>query len=162
MEAGFTPLQCSYKKELIQLFRFKENIGILNALIRITIGLTMIGLSTAKLARKPWCLSSKLSIFLGAMKVAEGIVRFCPIVEAMKFGKYMNLPAMGMLTKANNKKQEANPFKEDDPFSIGSEKQHSAPHSSNGEKHETSSNNNGYDASDKQIETAIEAALGVK
>lgn len=138
------------------MFRFKQNIGIVNALIRITIGLTMISLSSAKLVRKPWCFSSKLFIFLGAMKVAEGIVRFCPVVEAMKFGKYMNLPAMSMLTKANNKQQE------DEPSSSGSEKQHSASNSSNGEKHETASNNNGYDASDKQIETAIETVLGTK
>lgn len=138
------------------MFRFKQNIGIVNALIRITVGLTMISLSSAKLVRKPWCFSSKLFIFLGAMKVAEGIVRFCPVVEAMKFGKYMNLPAMSMLTKANNKQQE------DEPSSSGSEKHRSASNSSNGEKHETASNNNGYDASDKQIETAIEAVLGTK
>ena len=25
------------------------------------------------------------------MKVAEGIVRFCPVVEMWKFGKYMNM-----------------------------------------------------------------------
>lgn len=138
------------------MFRFKQNIGIVNALIRITIGLTMISISSAKLVRKPWCFSSKLSIFLGAMKVAEGIVRFCPVVEAMKFGKYMNLPAMSMLAKANNKQQE------DEPSSNGSEKHHFASNSSNGDKHETASNNNGYDASDKQIETAIEAVLGTK
>lgn len=138
------------------MFHFKQNIGIVNALIRITIGLTMISISSAKLVRKPWCFSSKLSIFLGAMKVAEGIVRFCPVVEAMKFGKYMNLPAMSMLTKASKKQQEA------EPSSSGSEKHHSAPNNSNGEKHETASNNNGYDASDKQIETAIEAVLGTK
>ena len=138
------------------MFRFKQNIGIVNALIRITIGLTMISISSAKLVRKPWCFSSKLLIFLGAMKVAEGIVRFCPVVEAMKFGKYMNLPAMSMLAKANNKQQE------DESSSNGSEKHHFASNSSNGDKHETASNNNGYDASDKQIETAIEAVLGTK
>ena len=138
------------------MFHFKQNIGIVNALIRITIGLTMISISSAKLVRKPWCFSSKLSIFFGAMKVAEGIVRFCPIVEAMKFGKYMNLPAMSMLTKTNHKQQE------DEPSSRGSEKHHSAPSSSNSDKHEAASNNNGYDASDKQVETAIEAILGTK
>lgn len=130
------------------MFRFKQNIGILNALIRITIGLTMISLSSAKLVRKPWCFSSKLFIFLGAMKVAEGIVRFCPVVEAMKFGKYMNLPVMSMLNKGNDKKQEA------EPFSGDSEKHRSTSNSSD-EKHETASNN-GYDASDKQTEKAIE------
>ncbi len=138
------------------MFHFKQNIGIVNALIRITIGLTMISISSAKLVRKPWCFSSKLLIFLGAMKVAEGIVRFCPVVEAMKFGKYMNLPAMSMLNKANDKKQEAGPFSND------SASHHSAS-SSNDEKREGASNDNGYDASDKQLETAIEKmVLGTK
>ncbi|MBO9131265.1 DUF2892 domain-containing protein [Bacillus sp. 165] len=68
----------------------KQNIGIINALIRITLGLTIVGLGTSKLVRKPWCSSAKFAIFLGAMKVAEGILRFCPITEAMKLGKYMN------------------------------------------------------------------------
>lgn len=138
------------------MFRFKQNIGIVNALIRITIGLTIISISSAKLVRKPWCFSSKLFIFLGAMKVAEGIVRFCPVVEAMKFGKYMNLPAMSMLTKANNKQLE------DKPSRSSSEEHHPATNSSHSEKHETASDNNGYDASDKQLETAIEAVLGTK
>jgi len=116
----------------------------------------MISISSAKLVRKPWCFSSKLLIFLGAMKVAEGIVRFCPVVEAMKFGKYMNLPAMSMLNKANDKKQEAGPFSSD----IAS---HHSASSSNDEKHEAASNDNSYDASDKQLETAIEKmVLGTK
>ncbi|WP_313804258.1 DUF2892 domain-containing protein [Cytobacillus sp.] len=57
----------------------KPNIGIVNALIRITCGLTLIACSTAKLTKKPWRESYMILAFLGAMKVAEGIVRFCPI-----------------------------------------------------------------------------------
>jgi hypothetical protein len=69
----------------------KPNIGTLNALIRITIGFAMLSFATARLVRKPWCLMSKIAIGLGAMKVAEGIVRFCPITEAWKLSRYMNM-----------------------------------------------------------------------
>ena len=56
-----------------------KNIGILNALIRITIGLTILSWSTAKMVKFPWRDSSLFIAICGAMKVAEGIVRFCPV-----------------------------------------------------------------------------------
>lgn len=59
--------------------QIKPNIGILNALIRITFGLTILTCTTAKMIKKPWRESYYIVAFLGAMKVAEGIVRFCPI-----------------------------------------------------------------------------------
>jgi hypothetical protein len=55
------------------------NIGIVNALIRITLGLTMLAWSTAKMTRRPWCASYLLVALLAAMKVGEGITRFCPM-----------------------------------------------------------------------------------
>ncbi|AYA74301.1 DUF2892 domain-containing protein [Bacillus sp. Y1] len=57
----------------------KPNIGIVNALVRITIGLSVLAWSTAKHTKMPWRDSYVLLGILGAMKVAEGIVRFCPI-----------------------------------------------------------------------------------
>lgn len=51
----------------------------------------MLSFATARLVRKPWCLLSKIAIGLGAMKVAEGIVRFCPITEAWKLSRYINI-----------------------------------------------------------------------
>lgn len=57
----------------------KPNIGIVNALVRITIGLSVLAWSTAKHTKMPWRDSYVLLGVLGAMKVAEGIVRFCPI-----------------------------------------------------------------------------------
>jgi hypothetical protein len=57
----------------------KPNIGILNALIRITVGLTVLSWCTAKLVKFPWRDSYLLVALCGAMKVAEGIVRFCPV-----------------------------------------------------------------------------------
>ena len=57
----------------------KPNIGILNALIRITAGLTILTWCTAKLVKRPWRDSYLLIAICGAMKVAEGIVRYCPL-----------------------------------------------------------------------------------
>jgi hypothetical protein len=55
------------------------NIGIINALLRITFGLTMLAWATAKMTRRPWCTSYLIVALLAAMKVGEGITRFCPI-----------------------------------------------------------------------------------
>ncbi|WP_223596062.1 YgaP family membrane protein [Neobacillus bataviensis] len=57
----------------------RPNIGILNALIRITMGLTILAWSTSKLVKHPWRDSYLFVALCGAMKVAEGIVRYCPI-----------------------------------------------------------------------------------
>ena len=59
--------------------RVRKNIGILNALIRITIGLTVLSWFSAKYVRKPWENSYLFIMICGAMKVAEGIVQFCPL-----------------------------------------------------------------------------------
>ncbi|MGV3467417.1 MAG: YgaP family membrane protein [Heyndrickxia sp.] len=75
------------------------NIGIINALIRITCGLTVVAFFTAKLSRKPWCNSYLLMIFVGAMKVAEGIVRYCPVTELIQKGQ-------GMMNQGNNQQNQ--------------------------------------------------------
>ena len=59
--------------------KVRPNIGILNALIRITFGLTILAWSTSKLVKHPWRDSYLFAAFCGAMKVAEGIVRYCPV-----------------------------------------------------------------------------------
>ncbi|MDG5785941.1 DUF2892 domain-containing protein [Evansella sp. AB-P1] len=57
----------------------KPNIGLLNALIRITCGLTTLAWATSKLVRRPSESGPFFIAIMGAMKVAEGITRFCPI-----------------------------------------------------------------------------------
>lgn len=59
----------------------------MNALIRITVGLTVVAWSTAKLVKRPWRDSYLIMTMLGAMKVAEGIVRFCPLT--LLYERYM-------------------------------------------------------------------------
>ncbi len=58
----------------------KQNISLINAMIRITLGFTFLAWSTAKLAKRPNQQSYLWIAMLAGMKIAEGIVRYCPIV----------------------------------------------------------------------------------
>jgi hypothetical protein len=62
----------------------RPNIGILNALIRITCGLTILAWSTSKMVKRPWRERYMIMAIMGAMKVAEGIVRYCPVTDLCK------------------------------------------------------------------------------
>lgn len=53
----------------------KKNVGDIDAFLRITAGLSMLGIGIRK--------HSDSFIFLGSMKVAEGITRFCPVLYAL-------------------------------------------------------------------------------
>ncbi|MCA1032920.1 DUF2892 domain-containing protein [Bacillus timonensis] len=64
----------------------KPNIGILNAIIRMTCGFTMLAWSTSKLVKYPWRDSYLIMAMLAGMKIAEGITRFCPLTYL--FEKY--------------------------------------------------------------------------
>lgn len=52
----------------------RKNVGDTDAFLRITAGLSMLGIGIKK--------HSNSFIFLGSMKVAEGITKFCPILYA--------------------------------------------------------------------------------
>jgi hypothetical protein len=73
----------------VNILNISKNIGILNALIRITIGLTVLSWSTAKMVKFPWRDSYLFIAICGAMKVAEGIVRFCPLTAL--FERYQEM-----------------------------------------------------------------------
>ncbi len=53
----------------------KKNVGNLDAYFRITAGFSMLGIGISK--------DSNLLIALGSMKVAEGITRFCPVLNLL-------------------------------------------------------------------------------
>lgn len=55
------------------------NIGIVNAMMRIACGLTMLSWATIKYAKSPRKESFLLIMFLAALKVAGGILQFCPL-----------------------------------------------------------------------------------
>lgn len=60
----------------------KKNVGTLDASIRITAGLLGLAYGIGRMNRRPhrtpWLLMS-----LSAMKVAEGVTRFCPMLYSM-------------------------------------------------------------------------------
>ncbi|MBD8069649.1 DUF2892 domain-containing protein [Bacillus sp. PS06] len=58
----------------------KPNIGIVNALLRITCGFTMVAWATAKMVKYPWRDRYLIAAILGGMKIGEGITKYCPIV----------------------------------------------------------------------------------
>ncbi|MCM3125153.1 DUF2892 domain-containing protein [Mesobacillus sp. AQ2] len=69
--------------------KVRPNIGIINALVRITAGLTILAWSTSKMVKRPWKDSYLFIAMLGAMKVGEGIVRYCPLTAAYEKGQDM-------------------------------------------------------------------------
>ncbi|MGP4076026.1 YgaP family membrane protein [Halobacillus sp. K22] len=60
----------------------KPNIGIINSMVRITAGLSMLTLLTIR-ANKTKEVHPML-VVLASMKVAEGIVRYCPLTAAFE------------------------------------------------------------------------------
>ena len=53
----------------------KKNVGILDSYLRISGGLSLLGIGVI-------C-SSKVMILLGSMKVAEGATRYCPMMHLL-------------------------------------------------------------------------------
>lgn len=61
----------------------QENLSNQNAFVRLACGAGMTAFGIAKLSRKPDCMRGKAMIILGAMKMAEGILKFCPTKAIM-------------------------------------------------------------------------------
>lgn len=70
-----------------------ENIGKLDSFIRITAGLFLFGLGISK--------KSKILMFIGAQKTAEGITKFCPLLYLLKIST-----KEGIINKSNKKEIE--------------------------------------------------------
>ncbi|WP_081413500.1 YgaP family membrane protein [Aneurinibacillus terranovensis] len=62
----------------------RKNVGTIDALIRIMIGLAGLSWSTAYMVRRPNRRTPVIMSLMFGMKVAEGIVRFCPMLAAMR------------------------------------------------------------------------------
>ncbi|WP_096201813.1 YgaP family membrane protein [Bacillus sp. FJAT-45350] len=59
----------------------KPNISIINGLVRITCGFTLLTWATAKLVRRPYRTTPLIVAMLAGMKVGEGILRYCPLTD---------------------------------------------------------------------------------
>ncbi|MBA2175953.1 DUF2892 domain-containing protein [Halobacillus locisalis] len=60
----------------------KPNIGIMNAMIRITAGFSMLTFLTIRAGRKEDASIHPTWIVMSSLKIAEGIVRYCPLTAA--------------------------------------------------------------------------------
>jgi len=69
-----------------------ENVGKVDSFIRITVGLFLFGLGISK--------KSKILMFIGAQKTAEGITKFCPLFYLLKISTKKGIPH-----EPNNKKE---------------------------------------------------------
>ncbi|MDN7241658.1 DUF2892 domain-containing protein [Planococcus sp. N028] len=61
----------------------KQNIGTIDSMVRITGGLTLLAWSIAKMASDKPSAGQLFVSLMGAQKVAEGIVHYCPLTDAL-------------------------------------------------------------------------------
>ncbi|WP_231687679.1 YgaP family membrane protein [Bacillus sp. CHD6a] len=73
------------------MMKVRPNISIINAMIRITAGFATLAWITSKMVRRPHRDSYKLIALLAGMKIAEGILRYCPMTAGFeRFQEYRN------------------------------------------------------------------------
>ena len=58
----------------------QENISEQNAFMRLICGVALTSFGIGRIAKNPSCTVGRVMIMAGAMKVAEGIYQYCPIV----------------------------------------------------------------------------------
>jgi hypothetical protein len=57
----------------------KPNLNTVESIMRITCGLTGLAWGTAKKSRRCWSPIGIMITMMSAMKVAEGVTKFCPL-----------------------------------------------------------------------------------
>lgn len=78
-----------------------QNISIRNALVRITMGLSMVAYGTSHLIKNPASNRGRMMIVLGAMKAGEGTLRYCP-TKAVLNTSIQNIMSENSLGKTGN------------------------------------------------------------
>lgn len=63
--------------------KIQKNVDTLDALLRITMGLTGVAWGTAEMIKRRNRTMPLLMTMCSAMKVAEGITRYCPVLDLM-------------------------------------------------------------------------------
>lgn len=61
----------------------RKNVGTFDAMMRITFGLTGLAWGISRMIRYPHKSTPLIVTFLSAMKVAEGVTRWCPMLESL-------------------------------------------------------------------------------
>jgi len=82
----------------------QANLSDKNAFCRFALGTSMTAFGIARVSRNPNCMKGGLMIALGAMKMAEGIFKYCPL-KAMKgsgLENAMNTSMQSMFSEQNS------------------------------------------------------------
>lgn len=61
----------------------QKNVGTIDAIMRITCGLTGVAWATSRMVRYPRRGLPTAVAMMGAMRVAEGVTRFCPMLKLL-------------------------------------------------------------------------------
>lgn len=68
-----------------------QNLSTPNALVRLTMGLSMLAYGTSCLVKNPSSNKGRMLVLLGAMKAAEGTVKYCPTKALMNTTPIQNM-----------------------------------------------------------------------
>ncbi|GAB7387764.1 hypothetical protein BSNK01_16010 [Bacillaceae bacterium] len=63
----------------------RKNVGTLDAMLRLIFGFTGLAWGTARMLRFPHRVMPLVVTMLSAMKVAEGLTRWCPMLSVLGF-----------------------------------------------------------------------------
>lgn len=77
----------------------KQNVNTVDALMRITLGLTGVAWGTAQMIRQPHRITPCIVTMVSAMKVAEGITRYCPMFALFKMDSEELAEEMAQMAK---------------------------------------------------------------
>ncbi len=88
----------------------QANLSDKNAFCRFALGTSMTAFGIAKVSRNPSCMKGRLMIALGAMKMAEGIFKYCPSKAMLNTNveSAMNTSMQSMFSGQNSMSSEQN------------------------------------------------------
>jgi hypothetical protein len=81
----------------------KKNVNTIDALMRITLGLTGVAWGTAQMIRQPYRVTPLVVTMASAMKVAEGITRYCPMLALFKMDSEEIGEEMAQMAKSSKR-----------------------------------------------------------
>ncbi|MEG0260226.1 MAG: DUF2892 domain-containing protein [Lysinibacillus sp.] len=119
------------------------NLSERNAFCRFMIGTTLTAFGIAKVSRNPDCMRGRFMIYCGAMKMAEGVTKFCPLKAMMNSNMQsaMSCTMQSMLSeKSSMSSEEISKLMKD--FSAIFSSDDKATTSTTDHKQNTSDNNN--------------------
>ncbi|MBB6448151.1 hypothetical protein HNR44_000100 [Geomicrobium halophilum] len=95
----------------------KQNVGTFDAIMRITCGLTGVAWGTSKMVKHSEQLMPLVVTMYSAMKVGEGITKYCPLLDLF------NVDSENFLTQDSEQNSQNKSYPQNGTGSYGSENQ---------------------------------------